>query len=390
MPAGVRSDFSNLDAPGSPEKPTADILQSDATHSAPPSPSSVDDSPPRSNELGTAEFGGAGEDFRDAARARANQARAAAEQQVTDARDQTIRKGEELARSAVERARVETDTFTFGIFPNSAGFMDARMHARLQYATLLSSGLYLDYTTARAVSEVANESRAERLVREYRAETDLLKGIIVLTRSGDFAWSLEPGLNGKLIFQDIQDSGFNTNSFDETVFRSSNLKVAQWVSSLKLDTTLVLGTHLTLDVSGEYLPLIYQSEKGSSVTSQFEDPVDFSIANRVNGYQGSVDLEVDTNTAGRFTLSGRAYRNEGKVSSQSALVSGNFEYIFETFDSASRQDYWVEFIHTADYVRLFGNLAPALALAVQRKRIITANDELQADTYKVGFLLEWL
>jgi hypothetical protein len=313
-----------------------------------------------------------------------------AEQQLRDTRALVTDEAQQAAKSAVERARVETDSFLFGIFPNSAGFMDARLHARLQYASLLSSGVYLDYTTARAVAEVPTESRAERLVREYRAEADLLKGIFLLTHAGGFAWSLEPGLNGKFIYQDIEDSGFNTNSFDETVFRSSELRVAQWVSSAKLDTTMVMGDLLTLDVSGEYLPFIYQSEKGTTVTSQFQDPVDFSIANRVSGYEGSVRLELDTNSAGRFTLVGRAYHNEGKVSSQSSVVSGNFEYVFETFDSASREDYWIELIHTAKYVRVFGNLSPAFALGVQRKRIITADDELRADTYKVGLLLEWL
>jgi hypothetical protein len=267
--------------------------------------------------------------------------------------------------------------------------MDARAHARLLYAQMLSSGLYLDYTTARAVSEVPEQSRAERLVREYRAELDALKGVFLLANKG-LGWSLEPGLNAKLIYQDIDDSGYNTNSFDETVFRSTALGIAQWVTSAKLDSTLVLSQRFAVDLSAEYLPFIYQRESGVSRTSQFDDDVEFSVSNRTSGYQVTLNLGYDAEAAGRFLLRGKAYRNQGDVASQSSLVAGNFEYTFETFQHAVREDYWLELVHTASYIPWFGKVVPAFALAVQQKRITTADDSLRADTYKVGFLLEWL
>jgi hypothetical protein len=295
----------------------------------------------------------------------------------------------EVSRSAVELARVESKIFSFGIFPNTAGFMDARAHARFLYAKMWSSGVYLDYTTARAVSEVPEQSRAERLVREYRAELDALKAVFLLEDRG-LGWSLEPGLNAKLIYQDIDDSGYNTNSFDETVFRSTELGIAQWVSSAKLDSTLVLGQRFVVDGSLEYLPLIYQRESGVSRTSQFDDEVRFAVSNRTSGYQLTLNLGYDAESAGRFLLRGRAYRNQGDVSAQSSLVAGNFEYTFETFQRAVREDYWLEVVHTASYIPWFGKVVPAFALAMQQKRITTADDALRADTYKLGFLLEWL
>lgn len=318
------------------------------------------------------------------------QLRNEAERKVKEVRHEAKRQAAAAVQTAIERTRVETDQFTFGIFPNSAGFMDARLHARFQYAKYLSSGLYLDYTTARAVSDDPGVRRAERLVREYRAELDALKGILLIASGSPVAWSVEPGLNGKFIHQDIDDSGYAKNSFDETVFRSSELLVDQWVTSAKLDSTLVVGKQLTFDLSGEYLPYIYQRERGTSVTSQFDDSVDYTIANRTNGYQLSADLLWQTEGAGAFRLRGKAYENRGTVASKSALVSGNFEYLFQTFQEATRQDYWVEVTHTASYIKWFGNLVPAVALAVQRKRIATADDVLEADTYKLGLLLEWL
>jgi hypothetical protein len=318
------------------------------------------------------------------------QTEAAARAQAKQLEEDGKQAAKAAAGSAIERARVETDIFSFGIFPNTAGFMDARAHARVLYRQRLSSGLYLDYTTARAVAEVPTQSRAERLVREYRAELDAIKGVFLLTRSGGVAWSLEPGLNGKLIYQDIQDSGYNTNSFEETIFRISELNIAQWVTSAKLDSTVVLGESFTLDLSSEFLPFIYQRESGASLTSQFADDVRFVVTNRTQGFQVALDLSLATARAGRYVLRGKAYRNQGDVASQSSLVSGNFEYTFQTFQSASREDYWLEFVHTANYIPWFGVLVPAFALAYQQKRITTADDSLKADTYKVGFLLEWL
>lgn len=331
---------------------------------------------------------------RDAAKAELEDAktrvRDTANQEIADAKGRIRETAEELKQTAIERARVETDIFKFGIFPNSAGFMDARAHARLAYAEHLSSGLYLDYTTARAVAQAESSSRLERLVREYRAELDAIKGIILIHQGGGWSWSVEPGANGKLIYQDIQDSGFQTNSFSETVFRSNDVAVAQWVTSAKLDSTLVVGEHFTFDLSSEYLPYIYQRESGTSVNSQFDNPVDFSISNRTQGFQVKLDLMLETTHAGRYTLTGKAYKTQGEVASRSSLINGNFEYTFDTFDKASREDYWLELTHTASYIPWFGTLAPAIALAVQQKRITTADNTLQAQTFKVGFLLEWL
>jgi hypothetical protein len=329
-------------------------------------------------------------EVRDTARAAEQQARDTGRALFSAAKETARAELEAAKMSAVEKARVETDIFRFGIFPNTAGFMDARAHFRVAYAKVFSSGLYLDYTTARATSEVENESRVDRLVREYRAETDLLKGVLLLRHAGGVAWSLEPGLNAKMIYQDISDSGFLTNSFDEAVFRSSDLAVTQWVSSAKLDTSLVLGEDFTLDFSGEYLPLIYQRETGTSVTSQFDEPVTFAIANRTHGFQGTLTLALETRHVGRYSLTGKAYSNQGDVASKSSLVNGNFEYTFDTFEHASREDYWLELTHTASYIHWFGTLVPAVALAMQKKRITTADDTLSADTYKIGFLLEWL
>lgn len=299
----------------------------------------------------------------------------------------------DLRRGLAALARVESDLFVFGLFPNDAGFMDARMHLRGRYLRHFSSGLYFDYTTARALSENPGKTRADRLIKEYRLEADVMKGIFVLLdpkREGakPLVGSLEPGINAKFLHQDVQESGYNRNAFDETQYRGSSTLLYSFITSLKLDGTLGVGRWLTVDVSGEWLPLVYTVEKGTTQSSQFADPVKSSITNSTNGWQGTAALVVDLERFGKYTLRGKAYRNQGQVSARTSLTTGNFQYEFETYSQAVREDYWLELIHTATYYKLFGVLAPAVGVAIQRKRFETRIDSLQADVIKLGFLLE--
>ena len=318
---------------------------------------------------------------------------ASLQQSAGELRDETERQIDRRKRDIVDdiltRTRVESQSFRFGIYPNSAGFMDARLHGRMTYLSALSSGLYLDYTTARAGEDKGTASRMDRLIREYRGEADVVKGILVLLDRGDFAWSLEPGLNSKAIYQEIDESGFDTNAFDETIFNSGDLRVLQLTCAAKLETTLVFGRSVRLDLGGEYLPWVYQQQKGTTITNQFDEPVRYALRNTTQGYQFGGELAWDSGVAGQFAMRGLMYRTRGNVASRSAIVSGNFEYVFETYAEARRYDTWIELVHTATYVELFGRLVPAFALAFQRKRIDSAEDSLNADTYKAGLLLEW-
>ena len=78
----------------------------------------------------------------------------------------------------------------------------------------------------------------------------------------------------------------------------------------------------------------------------------------------------------------------GQVSARAALISGNFEYTFETYGQSAREDYSLELIHTASYLKFFGVLCPAFGVAVQRKRFETTTDSFQADVIKLALLLE--
>lgn len=382
--ADVVPDGSPSLSPPNPDGPPPLPSGTPATSSAPPADSApvaatTPSAQPRPAPLIPA---GAGPGGPAQAKAAAASVAAAATERVEQAKGQAV-------DDLLTATRVESQSFRFGLYPNSAGFMDARLHARLHYLKALSSGLYLDYTTARALADDGTRSRADRLVREYRAEADLLKGILLVLRRQAAAWSVEPGVNAQFIHQKIDESGFTTNAFDETVFANSTLRVSQLAGAAKLESTLVLFRTLRLDAGAQYMPWIYQLEHGRTVTSQFEEPVTFSLHNSTRGYQLQGELAWDAGGAGEFTARGLIYRSRGDTASRSSLVSGNFAYTFETFSEARRYDSWVELVHTASYLTWFGNLVPAVAVAFQRKRIETAQDALKADTYKAGFLLEY-
>ncbi len=287
--------------------------------------------------------------------------------------------------------RVEKDLFVFGIFPNSEGFMDARLHVRQRYLRHLSAGLYFDYTTAKALVEEPEKMRNDRLVREYRFEADLVKGIVPVMggggKTGTVA-SVEPGINAKYLHQNIQESGYVRNSFGDTVFRGTTTNLNTFIGSLKLEGTVDTGGIFTLDIAGEWLPLVYTREKSETQSSQFNRPVTSSVSNRTSGWQATATATVNLDQYGKYALRAKGYRNSGEVSARALMTSGNFEYEFETFSKAVREDYWIELIHTATYYKLFGVIAPAIGVAYQRKRFETRTDSMQADTFKLGLLLE--
>jgi hypothetical protein len=345
----------------------------------------------------------------DDAQAAARQAGEAEIARVTDAAKQGANevaaeaKARAMAATAGARKRLEdslaaleSDTFSFGVFPNTAGFMDARLHARKRYWRYFSSGLYLDYTTARDTSESGTARRSDRLVKEYRAQADCLKGVWVAKElKGDtgVGLSFEPGITGTFMYQDIHASGYTKNTFDETLFQSTQTKFFSGAASARLGSSFVWRTagrvtSTMLDASGEYIPFIYSDQSDKTVTSQFDAPVTSTVTNLTSGLQANASLRIATSRAGGYTVRGTFYRNEGKVKSSALVLDGNFEYRIETFAAGKREDLSGEFIHSMSYVKFFGALVPAVGVAYQRKTIITGDDSINADVFKIALLVE--
>ena len=160
--------------------------------------------------------------------------------------------------------------------------------------------------------------------------------------------------------------------------------------SLKAETTLVLAETITLDLTGEYLPLIYSVEEAEVVSTQFDGDVSpQTVKSFTNGFQAIAALRYDAGTAGRFLLRGKVFLDTGERSASSLVVDGNYSY--ESVDTAdSRQrDLWLELIHSMTYLKEWVGLTPALALALQQRAVAIDDAERDETTYKVGLLMEF-
>lgn len=288
---------------------------------------------------------------------------------------------------------------TLGIFPNSSGFMDAKLYLRKTYLGTLSSGIYFDYLTFQVSSETEGEdgptSRSDTLDRQYRVEADAIKGILPMHKwlfngDGDTLFTVEPGLNAKVIFDRIESSGYRKNGLGESVFLNEEKDVLQFGASAKLELSLAAGSWFAFDGSFEYLPYIYSQESAQKLNSQFPDePIDAEIVNGTSGLQATVDLIARDLPVGKFTLRGRLYRNAGRVNTASSVVTGNFETEVKTSTDYEENTYWLELTHSMTYLKEWTLISPAVALALQRREVVTNDREAISDTFKVGLLAEF-
>lgn len=296
-----------------------------------------------------------------------------------------------------ELDRVEGDLLTFGVFPNSSGFMDAKLYFRKVWLGAFSSGVYFDYLTFQLRSENGDEARSETLDKEYRGELDAVKGIMPLHRwlfgladDGATLWTLEPALNAKVIVDDIESSGYRRNGLGQSVFLNEEKSVAQLGASAKIETSLAVGQHFALDACFEYLPLIYSQEDATKFNSQFPDaPIKTSLTNGTSGLQATLDVTARELAVGKFVLRGRLYRNAGRVNTQSALVAGNFETSVKTTTDYAENTDWIDLTHTLTYLKPWTKISPAVSLMFQRRTVETNGRREASNTYKVGLLAEF-
>jgi hypothetical protein len=303
-----------------------------------------------------------------------------------------------------ELDRIEGDLLTLGIFPNSSGFMDAKLYFRKSFLNYFSSGIYFDYLTFQLQTEVEGEdgptARSDTLDRQYRIEADALKGILPLHRwlfgkpkGGEATGTLftvEPGLNAKFIIDDIESSGYRRNGLGESVFLNEEKDVLQFGASAKLEVSVAAGTWFALDGSFEYLPYIYSQESAQKLNSQFpEKPIEAEIVNGTSGLQATLDVIARDLPVGKFTLRGRLYRNAGRVNTESTVVTGNFETDVKTSTDYAENTYWLELTHSMTYLKPWTQISPAVAVALQRREVTTNDRESLSDTFKVGLLAEF-
>jgi hypothetical protein len=300
-----------------------------------------------------------------------------------------------------ELERIEGDLLTLGIFPNSSGFMDAKLYFRKAYLDYFSSGIYFDYLTFQLQSEVEGENgpeaRSDTLDRQYRVEADALKGILPLHRwlfdaegPGATLFTVEPGLNAKFIIDQIESSGYRRNGLGESVFLNEEKDVLQFGASAKLEVSVAAGEWFALDGSFEYLPYIYSQESAQKLNSQFpEEPIEAEIVNGTSGLQATLDVIARDLPVGKFTLRGRLYRNSGRVNTESTVVTGNFETEVKTSTDYAENTYWLELTHSMTYLKPWTQISPAVAVALQRREVTTNDRESVSDTFKVGLLAEF-
>ena len=303
--------------------------------------------------------------------------------------------GQRIPERAVSDSlsQLESDLLSMGLFPNSQGYLDARLHMRYRYLRYLSTGLYFDYTTFRYEEGEGLQNQSEELVREYRLDLDLLKGVIPLHRL--LGWeraqlSFEPGLNLKGIFQSIDGTSVFTNSFGEQIFRGEESEFQRIVVSAKAEMTLVLGRSLTVDLSGEYLPLIFSEENSEVLTSQFNGTVSPQrLISVTSGLQSTAALRYRTGRLGHFTLQGKLFLDAGLRSASSLIIDGNYSY--ESVDTAEsyQRDIWLELIHSMTYLQPSLGFAPAFALGVQQRAVVIEQNRFEETTYRLGLLVEF-
>lgn len=298
---------------------------------------------------------------------------------------------------AEELDRIEGDLLQFGFFPNSAGFLDGRLYARKRYLDFFSSGLWFDYSTLRTELDAVDRQR-DLVSREFRADLDLVKGLLPvhdwLSDAGDAPrtalWSVEIGLNAKLIYDREESAGYRSVAGGATVFDQEDKDIARAGGGLKVESSFALGRHFACDLIFEYLPLLYSHERAEKRTSQFPDePIDYTIENTTTGLQGTVALTLRDLPVGRFQLRGRAFRNTGEVATRSTVVTGNFATRTSTLGEVTEDDLWLELSHGMTYLRPYALVVPVIAVGVQRNRVETVAGARTADTYKIGLLAEF-
>ena len=156
------------------------------------------------------------------------------------------------------------------------------------------------------------------------------------------------------------------------------------------EMTLVLGRPLTIDLSGEYLPLIFSEENSEILTSQFDGAVSPQrLVSVTSGLQSTAALRYRTDKLGNFTLQGKLFLDTGLRSASSLIIDGNYSY--ESVDTAEsyQRDIWLELIHSMTYLKPSLGLAPAFALGVQHRAVVIEENRFEETTYRLGLLVEF-
>ena len=342
------------------------------------------------------------------ARAEADKMKQAAMGEVEELKKQALSEVDELKKTALAEANqlkdkavekvmsslslVEEDLRGIGIFPNSQGYLDARLHYRARYLDYFSSGIFFDYTTFRTEQGTDASDKSEKQTREYRLDLDVFKGIIPLhdllsIRRSQL--SFEPGVNLKGILQNIKGTAVYTNSFDERIFRGEESTYQRFIISAKAELSCAFGETLKLDLSGEYVPFIYSVEDAKVITSQFQDVSPQKIFSITNGAQFTGMLKYRSGGFGDYSLQGKVFIDRGVRSASSFVIDGNYSY--ESVDRAqsNQRDIWLEIIHGMKYLSAQLGFTPSLILGLQHRTISLDNSYQQKITYRLGLIVEF-
>jgi hypothetical protein len=285
-------------------------------------------------------------------------------------------------------SELEKDILIFGVFPNSAGLMDGKFYFRKTYE-MFSSGLYFDYLTLKESYEKEGKSKSDALTKEYRIDSDLFKAIFVLARSSSFRFSLEPGANFKYILRNTESSGYQKNPDKSIVFSNENKDVQLLGGSGKLEISMSMGKYVSMDLMGEYIPLLYSTETGEKFVSTFDTPVEYELENATSGIQTQVDLIFADFGWGRNTIRFKMFQNMGEISTEASVVNGNFETKIETFDNFTERLMWLEFYHSMKYLIQYLKIAPVLSFSWQLNEKKIGKIESTNKSVKFGVLAEF-
>ena len=315
--------------------------------------------------------------------------------EVNELKQRALNEANQLKDQAVEKvleslSLVEEDIRGIGIFPNSQGYLDARLHFRTRYLRHYSSALYFDYTTFRTERGEGTSDQSEEQIREYRLDLDLLKGIIPLHDVFSFdtaKLSFEPGLNVKGISQELDGTAVYTNSFDERIFRGEESTYQRLVLSAKAEVSFALGRDLKLDLSGEYIPLIYSLENAKVITSQFKDISPQRLVSVTSGAQASALFTYRTHRIGDYTLQGRLFIDRGLRSASAVIIDGNYSYQSVDRAESDQRDVWLEMVHGMTYLTSQLGFTPSLILGLQHRTLQLDNSYAEQTTYRLGLIV---
>jgi len=315
--------------------------------------------------------------------------------EVNELKQKALKEANKVKDQVVEKVLdsldlVEEDIRGIGIFPNSQGYLDARLHLRTRYLEHFSSALYFDYTTFRAERGEGTSDQSEEQIREYRLDLDLLKGIIPLHDVLKFdtaKLSFEPGLNVKGISQELDGTAVYTNSFDERIFRGEESSYQRLVASAKAEVSFALGADLKLDVSGEYIPFIYSIENAKVITSQFEDISPQRLVSVTSGAQASALLKYRTQGLGDYSLQGKLFIDRGLRSASAVIIDGNYSYQGVDRAESDQRDVWLELVHGMSYLTPQLGFTPSLILGLQHRTLQLDNSYAEQTTYRLGLIV---